>query len=154
MTEKCLEFRPVVLSDAPMLLEWRNDPATRTASRNGSLVTPQDHEAWLRDSSSNPDRKLSIVLEGGSPVGTVRADRRGEGWELSWTVAPSCRGRGLGPAMVCQFAATLSGPSFAEIKPDNRASIRIAEAAGLRCISRNGGMLQFAKDPGKAATTA
>jgi RimJ/RimL family protein N-acetyltransferase len=75
----------------------------------------------------------------------VRADRDPDGTchELSWTVAPSARGRGLGISMVQLLLAEVSGPVRAEVKPGNPASVRIAEAAGMRFDCEREGVLHF-----------
>lgn len=97
---------------------------------------------WLIGVFGNPDRALYIAEEGGEPVGTVRMD----GDELSWTVAPKSRGRGVGTRMV-QAAMDL-GPRLATIKRDNISSQRIAEKAGF--VLSTDGELQTWIVPGAA----
>ncbi len=123
-----LRLRAATLEDAPLLFEWRNDPLTREASVNEAPVEWDQHLSWLRASLETGDRELLIAEADGEPVGVVRIDH-GEETELSWTVAPSARGRGLGKAMVRM--ALPSGPVIATIKRENRASQRIAQAVGL-----------------------
>lgn len=117
------------MSDAEILLYWRNDPLTKAMSINTSDVSETEHLAWLAKTLSNPARKLYVAEMDGVPVGTVRADL-GNPTELSWTVAPEHRGNGYGKSMV-SIAARLHRPAKAVIKPENSASMRIAEDAGL-----------------------
>jgi RimJ/RimL family protein N-acetyltransferase len=140
-----LRLRPATAADAALLLEWRNDEATRLASHNTDKVRPEDHARWLDALLRNPARRLFIAEVNGEPVGSVRADRDPDGacHELSWTVAPSARGLGLGAPMVRLLLAEVSGPVRAEVKPGNPASVRIAEAAGLRFDGERDGVLHF-----------
>jgi RimJ/RimL family protein N-acetyltransferase len=140
-----LRLRPATVADAALLLAWRNDEATRQASHHTAAVTPQDHARWLDALLRNPARRLFVAEVNGEPVGSVRADRDPDGscHELSWTVAPSARGRGVGARMVRLLLAEVSGPVRAEVKPGNPASVRIAEAAGLRFDAEREGVLHF-----------
>ena len=88
-------MRPATKADARLLHEWRNDPEARRASRNMDWVPWEVHEAWLARMLESPACMIRIVEEGGRPAGVVRAERSGDHWELSWTVAPSARGRGI-----------------------------------------------------------
>ncbi|MEZ5776597.1 MAG: GNAT family N-acetyltransferase [Hyphomicrobiaceae bacterium] len=142
-------LRPAGLEDARLLLEWRNDPVTRSASHNGAPVGRAEHEAWLARSLADPGRRLYVAETAGEPVGTVRADRDGEAWELSWTVAPGARGRGLGTAMVVALARLLDGPVRAEVKAGNRSSARIAEAAGMVLVRTVDGVEHYAGMAGR-----
>ncbi|GAB4057433.1 GNAT family N-acetyltransferase [Uliginosibacterium sediminicola] len=128
-------LRPASLEDAAVLLAWRNDAETRAASFSPDPVSHTAHLAWLKASLGNPQRRLWLAVEegevGGEVVGTVRADRAGEGWLLSWTIAPEHRGKGCGKRMLAAALADLQGPFLARIKPGNVASIRIAESLGF-----------------------
>ena len=126
-----LVLRPAVKTDARLLYEWRNDPEARKNSRQADFVSWESHEAWLARALSSPERIIRIVEEQGRPVGMVRADQCARGWELSWTVAPAVRGRGIGRRMMKQFVATLAKPLVAVIRTGNVPSIKIASAAGL-----------------------
>ena len=81
-------------------------------------------------------------------VGPVRSDELDDGCtEVSYTVAPQWRGRGLGKRMVLQFAREkLSGKKLlARIEKGHVPSERIAEALGLKPASeeeKNGRLFQ------------
>jgi len=116
-----LVLRPATMEDAQVIFAWRNDPQTRASSLTPGEVWWPEHMAWLRSSLSHPDRALLIAEQDGEPVGTVRIDRD----ELSWTVAPEHRGRGIGKQMLSLVAGT------ARIKRTNIASQKTAKAAGF-----------------------
>jgi spore coat polysaccharide biosynthesis predicted glycosyltransferase SpsG/RimJ/RimL family protein N-acetyltransferase len=125
--------------DAPLLLAWRNDPVTRAASRSTAEVDPAEHEAWLHRVLADPGRMLLVVEDRGEPVGTVRFDREEPGlWEVSVTVAPEVRGRGLAHRVLAVGEAAWrrevgTGPRvLASVRPDNTASARLFRSAGYR----------------------
>lgn len=127
-----ITFRKATLQDSNLLFSWRNDEATRKNSITQDTVRLEGHEAWVRDKISDPGVMLLIAQEAGAPVGTVRADFRGAEAELSWTVAPEARGRGIGRSIVAAAVDLLDCSAVtAKIKPDNTASVKIAESAGF-----------------------
>ncbi|MEO9461247.1 MAG: GNAT family N-acetyltransferase [Marinomonas sp.] len=129
--QSMVKFRPITLDDAAMLLLWRNDPTTRKASVGSEPVEWEDHIEWLRSSLTNSNRELLLALLDEEPIGTVRIDRNDK-IEMSWTIAPSARGKGLGKQMV--RAALPDGEVTARIKRYNIASQRIALAAGFQLV--------------------
>ncbi len=137
------KLRPADLHDAALLFAWRNDPATRAASHHAAPLAWGTHLSWLQSALADPDRHLWIGELEGRPVGTVRAERCGGAWRLSWTVAPEARGCGVGRALVSRAAARLTGPLRAEVKLGNLASQRIAEAAGLAVRAEVDGVLYY-----------
>lgn len=137
-----MRLRPVQEHDAGRLFAWRNDDETRRQSRNTEPVEWQGHLAWLRDALSRSDRRLYVgVLR--EPVGTVRLDRAGpRTWEISVTVSPDARGRGLGRDLVDQALSSLAGEDgqlvVAEVRHDNSASRNLFSRLGFRFDSRVG----------------
>lgn len=124
-------LRPATADDAQRLFDWRNDPDTRANSGNTREIDWAGHVAWLNHALADPARRVFIAEAGGRAVGTVRADRRDDIWDLSWTVAPEARGRGFGRTMVRALIGRLSGTVRARVRRDNGPSRRIAEAAGM-----------------------
>ena len=145
--EQEIVLRRAVATDAEALYHWRTDLVTRAASRNTAMVERDGHRAWLRNALANPNRQIYVAEYRGEAIGTVRADKVDSGWQLSWTVAPESRGRGLGIRMVQLLAASIRGSIEAVIKPGNAASIRIAEAAGMRFDKEEDGVLHFVRGP-------
>lgn len=131
-------FRLATMADAGALWRWRNDTETRRWSRLSEPVSWELHVSWLESSLARPDRTLLIAVSDNAPVGTGRLDFEPTGTELSWTIAPERRGRGLGTALV-RYLAAVAGPSaFAAIHAEHAASRHIAEAAGFVVIRTEG----------------
>ena len=157
-----LALRPATWADSARLLAWRNDPATRQASRNTAAVAVEEHERWLRGLLADASRTLWIAEERGTPVGSVRVDpcagSRGGGEpgerELSWTVAPEARGRGVAKRMVTLAADRLTGVLRAAVRCDNPASARVAESVGLRPAGDAGDGFRLYRRPARAAPPA
>ena len=120
-----MDIRPARMSDAELLFQWRNDPLTRAMSRNDAPVPWDTHISWLAGRLARSEPHLYIA-ESSVPVGTFRLD----GDEVSYTVAPEARGKGIGLAMLC-IANEMFGPLRAEIYERNTVSIRIAQKAGM-----------------------
>lgn len=123
-----------------MLFDWRNDEETRQQSINTAPLERSAHEQWLAKTFINPNRRLFIFEENGIPAGTCRIDREVEPdgrevFELSWTIAPNYRGKGLGKKMLGELLAkeSLRGKLVkATVKGDNLASVKMAEKFGFR----------------------
>lgn len=141
---KELSFRLATMDDLETLYEWRNDPLTRRASLENTEVKLDSHREWLADTLRRSDRKLYIAERDGHPVGTVRLDSQGDSFEMSWTVAPSARGHGMGKLMVSAMINRVGGLITARIRTDNIPSIAIARAAGM-VFQREDGELTYWK---------
>ncbi|MGH3762229.1 GNAT family N-acetyltransferase, partial [Actinophytocola sp.] len=136
-----LTVREATESDAALLLAWRNDAETLAWSRGHQPVAEPVHRAWLHASLANPDRLL-LVVETDHPVGTVRFDRTGPGtWEVSITVAPPNRGKGLSSRLLMMGEAALRarhGPATiqANVHEDNARSLALFHHAGYEKSAR------------------
>lgn len=138
-------LRQATIDDAPLLLFWRNDRETRKASHNTEVITPKEHKEWLKNTISNKEKQLYIYEELNTPVGTARIEILGNNsCELSWTVAPEHRGRGVAKRMLENLMNVVECKQiFAEVKENNKASQRIAESIGMRFIRKKGDIIYF-----------
>ncbi|MEU6641309.1 GNAT family N-acetyltransferase [Saccharomonospora sp. NPDC046836] len=131
--------------DAELLLGWRNDPDTRRWSRSTEAVEPAQHLRWLRGVLDSPDRLL-FVAEHGAAVGTVRFDRLPDAertWEVSITVAPEHRGRGLAGAILAAGEQALhrlhaARSVLASVHEGNAASLALFHRAGYADMPATG----------------
>ncbi len=146
MPRSSLKLRRATIHDADLLLEWRNDPQTKKGSHNINEIQRDEHISWLTKIIKNTNRRLLIAEYNGVPVGTIRVDHSdGGAHELSWTVAPNARGKGLGKRMVALLANSIAEPIRAEVKAGNKASICIAEYAGMKYDREENGVLFYSR---------
>lgn len=143
MINRKVSLRPVTLQDADFIFECRNDATTREASHNIEKITFSEHLLWLETGLRNPNSIMMVAEQDGELIGSVRASIVDGVYVLSWMLAPSARGRGLAKEMVAIFADRLNAPMCAEIKVENYASIRIAEAAGFKKSKEINGVLYY-----------
>lgn len=135
-----LVLRRATMEDARNLFNWRNDSETRKYSRNNKIIDWDGHLAWLSKSIGDVhNRKLYIAetVDGGL-VGTVRADRCKDGaYEVSYTVAPEFRGKGMAKRMTVQFVREVIPKKrlVAHIQKGHIPSEGVAKALGLRPVS-------------------
>lgn len=141
------QLRQANIHDAEKLLAWRNDELTRLSSHTQDLIEVTQHQVWLERTLKNTDRKLVIAVYQGDDIGSLRADydTKKQAWELSWTLAPNYRGKGLAKEMVRIFANSIKAAICAEVKETNLASVRVAEYAGLTFTHQQHQVLFFSR---------
>lgn len=149
-------IRPATLDDSEQLFRWRNDEGTRANCINTEPVAWCDHVRWFEKVLKVPletlttlapqPRRLMVVENADGLVGTVRLDKSGSETEMSWTVAPEKRGRGLGSQMVKEAVKREAGTLVAKIKPGNHPSIRIAVKCGFVNSGAEDGLLVFRRN--------
>jgi RimJ/RimL family protein N-acetyltransferase len=123
--------------DAPLLLEWRNDPDAVRFSVTGRGVTPAEHASWLAARLADPDTRLWIAEEDGEAVGHVRVDVRNGTGTVSIGIAPAHRGRGIGSAVLEAMLVEIERDSLvrrlqATAHAENTASVRAFVRAGFQ----------------------
>ena len=125
------------MNDARMLLEWANDPVTRQASFNTEPIAWETHVAWLQRRLNDEQCAFYIAEDGTQAVGTVRFDlREAAVAEISLSLAPSARGRGLGPKLIRMGTFAVLDEGFCDevrgrVKHTNTPSLRAFERAGF-----------------------
>lgn len=124
------------MTDAEMLLSWRNDATTRAFSHSKQEISLPAHRQWLAGVLADPLRQLWVFEEAGVAVGTGRIDRESDYDLLSWTVAPAARGRGFAKLLLADLLKLTDRPVRAEIAKTNVASIKVAEYCGLNLTSQ------------------
>jgi RimJ/RimL family protein N-acetyltransferase len=130
-------LKPCDNSDAiDFVVSVRNDPETRKQSRRQRPLTWAD----LVPAPNSGVRETMVAEVDGVKVGYVHLDRLDGTCELSWVIAPAHRQKGCGTAMVREALKFAGAEALAEIKPDNIASILIAERCGFRLSQAHDGL--------------
>jgi RimJ/RimL family protein N-acetyltransferase len=123
------QIRPATKDDVKLLFEWRNDELTRKMSKNNNAVRWEDHLVWF-DRRLKMDRPNLFLFElDGRPVATFRIDDN----DLSYTVAPEHRSRGIAKLMLNEVRLRF-GCLRAHINSDNVPSIKAARSAGMEVV--------------------
>jgi RimJ/RimL family protein N-acetyltransferase len=144
-----LSLRSATRADETLLLEWRNDPSTRSSAFNDGVVSVEEHHAWLERKLADPASVILIAEEEGEPVAQVRFDRVDCGVaEIDISVARTSRGRGIGGKVIglaVPEAVSLLGAKqvIARVKPNNKASLNLFAGAGFRRVSESESVVQL-----------
>jgi len=136
-------FRKVNLSDAKMILEWRNDEMTRMGSLSHNIISEDEHMSWLASVLAS-DKNIVLLAEvGKEPRGVLYFAVDGAIVEVSIHLRPGFWGKGLGSAILRDGLVWLKNTIpmvnlvVAKIIPNNIASIKIFESQGfsLSCFN-------------------
>lgn len=129
-----MEIRDVTLSDARLLFDWANDPATRANSFHSEPISWENHLSWLEKKLKSGSSSFYLFTIDEEPVGLVRM----EGSEpsiIGVTVAPNHRGKGLSSKMIrsacTAFRKKNDSSVLAYIKLSNIPSLKAFEKAGF-----------------------
>ena len=148
------------LSHSKDIWKWRNDPITRSVSKNINEVSWGEHDSWFRKSLTNPNRYLYIGVsathEYEESIGIVRFDISSsypEHSKVSINIAPRARGKRFGYLLLKEgtenFAREIkrSIRIYAEVKINNLASIRLFTSSGYSsCDHDNTNYYQYFLD--------
>ena len=88
-----LVIRPVVFTDAALLLSWVNSASSLRWKQNTSKpVSPMEHSKWLRSRLADPTTKIWIIVSNGVDVGQVRLEKQDDFVYTDIYLIPSARG--------------------------------------------------------------
>jgi UDP-2,4-diacetamido-2,4,6-trideoxy-beta-L-altropyranose hydrolase len=144
-------LRPAAPADEAIILEWANDRGTRLTAFNPAPIEPADHARWLQARLANRGGCVFLIAltPCGEPFGQVRFDRGDHDvWTISYLVAPTFRGRGLGQPMLeaalTAFRAAKGHKQLrAGVKADNAPSRRIFERLGFEAQVQAPGRIDY-----------
>ena len=132
-----MKLRKVTYNDWKILLDWRNDPITRKNSFTQEEISEQTHKLWFNDSLLNERRVIYILENNSIPIGFIRSDILDTNkYLLSWDIDPNQRGKGYGTKILEIYLQDKKGEFIAEIKPENIASIKMAQKNGFNQLDK------------------
>ena len=139
MVSKVFHFRDAELADAQLLLNWRNEPEVRAVSFQNKTIPFETHRDWLANKLGSRESRLKIIEDAqGTPVAQIRLDfePQNDAAVISINVIPSCRGRGLGTALIERATREITNEFgnfrlIARIKASNTASQNAFSKAGF-----------------------
>ncbi len=132
---RVVSLRQAHFADSAAMFAWQSAPGVRAYTRNPTAPKPGEHERWLKAKLADPDCIFNIVLCGDELVGILRFDRlpARDASEISILIAAERQGLGIGSHALALGKRLLPKERIvAAIHAENRASIRMFEAAGYR----------------------
>ena len=141
-----IQLRSATAADADLLWLWRNDPFTRAGSRDTGAIPWRTHENWFTNALTDHDRKTLIAEEAAEPIGTVAFRKFQDGTEVSITVAPNARSRGVGKRILAAACEQVSDQLVAAVRKGNVPSQRLFESCGFEVSeSREAGFARYVR---------
>ena len=144
-----LSVRQALPEDVMDILRWRNDPYICAISRQKEPINEAVHRTWYSRALDDADRLMIIGSLAGQKTGIVRFDRLQESlWEVSITITPEARGRGLGRrllemALECLHSVDASAEVLAVARLSNAPSVRLFLSLGFNRESDDGEFVRF-----------
>jgi RimJ/RimL family protein N-acetyltransferase len=137
-----MRLRKALYTDAQLLLDIHNE--SRLFFTKQSKLTYTEHFAWLKGNIDLQD--IHIVLANDVPIGYIRHN---DG-NLSYALKQRYRGYGYGKQMIRMYLQMFSKQTFfAEIKPDNVASVNTVISLGFRYVGSENDLLIFTRPTDK-----
>ena len=136
MEQKQEYLRPVELSDALLLYNWRNDEAVRRNSFHSERLVYTDHERWLTKILDGiPPINFYILMYRDIPIGQIRMDREDNAVGLiTYSKDSLYRSSGYGKKILDLFEKEIGAESGITlvgcVKKENLASQKVFEALG------------------------
>ncbi|MGZ3691962.1 MAG: UDP-2,4-diacetamido-2,4,6-trideoxy-beta-L-altropyranose hydrolase [Pseudobdellovibrio sp.] len=127
------QVKQTSLQQAEFLLEVRNDELTRNMSKNSRIIQLDDHKKWLSQKLKDQKSRLYTGYFKSEPIGQFRVDADGI---TGVSLHPKFRGQGLASRLIREGTELFFSENpkvtklFAEIKPENQASLRSFKSAG------------------------
>lgn len=145
-----LLVRHATPEDEALLLEWSNDPLTRSTAFSPAPIPAATHHGWLTGRLRNIDGCRLYIVEAAHEMalGQVRFERGDGEWEVHYALAPLFRGRGLGlcllQAALRRMAEEFPGVTvLGQVKADNRPSRAIFERLDFATGTLPSGIIQY-----------
>jgi UDP-2,4-diacetamido-2,4,6-trideoxy-beta-L-altropyranose hydrolase len=132
-----LRLRRAGMEDAESLWRWANDPVTRQASYKIDPIPWEAHQAWLQRLLSSPVSDVVFIATdpANEGVGTVRFRKTGQEGEISLSLAPPMRGKGLGSKLIRLAAFRVLDEGFCR---EVRGWVKVSNAASVGAFRRAG----------------
>ena len=69
-----LNLRKIETSDIEILFEWANDNVTRQMSNDEHLISPEEHNRYIKNILSKKNVTQYIFEIDGEPIGTIKEE--------------------------------------------------------------------------------
>jgi UDP-4-amino-4,6-dideoxy-N-acetyl-beta-L-altrosamine N-acetyltransferase len=101
-------LRPILASDLPMVLMWRNNKVIRQYMFDSRIVTVEEHSSWFENAMRDEQKEILLYEHGKDPVGFVQICHAAQSRVAEWGfyVAPIAP-KGTGTLMLKQVLSHL-----------------------------------------------
>lgn len=127
-------LRPVILNDAQLLYDWRNE--ARRSYFHSEVISFENHCEWLKKYIDSLENYLYILMDKNVPIGQVRIDIFYLTGFISYSIDNKYRSMGYGKIILMLLeneAYGIYGEDFSlvgNVKKNNIASQRIFDQLG------------------------
>lgn len=126
------------IDDTDILFEWQSHIETRRYARTQTAPSYDEHKKWVRNTISNPDKQLLLIIYNEKPSGMLRFDKIKDSAssEVSIFVDPAKYGLGIATAAL-MLGRTLKPHDrlVGHVHPSNIASHKLFKSAGYTPMS-------------------
>lgn len=134
-SRKFLRSRGLIWEDRLFLFQWINDLQTREKSLSKKPIEWDEHCKWFKERIKNHSANNFVFLKD-SPVGFLRLDKIKDRHKISFLVAPSYRGKGIGGKMISSIQKKKPTLKLsAEVLTSNVASNKIFLSNGFKKVA-------------------
>ena len=146
--------RTATLSDAAILLAWRNNPSTREFSHHSELILSDEHLEWLTARLERIQfEPFFLFAADDKPIGMSRLDILSGSvnkYEISILVDPNQHGKGVGARILDMTCGTFFSlypdkTIVARVHRHNLVSQKLFTSAGFQLVPSVGDFLHFEK---------
>lgn len=146
--------RTATLSDASLLLHWRNNPSAREFSLNSKPITKAEHLQWLLARLERTQTEpFLLFLNSSKVIGMTRLDLlsgSSEKYEISILVDPRQHGKGIGTEilkMTCEIFFTTHPDKtiLARVHRNNYVSQKLFSSADFDLLTPLGDYFNYGK---------
>ena len=158
-----IEFKKVNVHpeslDSRLIWKWRNDPVTCKMSRDTELVPWETHKTWYMQKVKEGVSVILIASINKEPTCMIRFDYKDKDVaEINVNMNPTKRGNKWSTAILLEacrygFAMLHLNQIYAEIKPENKPSVKIFEAVGFVLDENKNGFFQYHLNSGDLKVT-
>ena len=147
--------RTATLSDAAILLAWRNNPSTREFSHHSELILSDEHLEWLTARLERIQfEPFFLFAADDKPIGMSRLDILSGSvnkYEISILVDPNQHSKGIGTRilhMTCEafFSLHHNYSIVASVHQNNFVSQKLFTGASFELLPSVGDFLHFEKN--------
>jgi hypothetical protein len=136
MCKDNLYLRPVKLSDALLLYQWRNEASARQNSFHTEELIYEEHLQWLMNIlGTAASRYFYILMLSDIPIGQVRLSEENQMGLISFSIDKKYRSKGYGRKILCLLEEQVMRENsefilVGYVKKENAFSQRIFESLG------------------------